>query len=491
MRRPLALVLVALLGILAPPAAAQTATFTPEADSFVSSAKPDVNYGLNLNLRVDGNPVKRSYLRFDVQLPPGAVVGGAVLRLYTTTSSAPDGFYVSAVADNTWGESTITYRNAPAAGARLTDSGGWSSGGWRSVSLPAGAVKAGKNSFRLDTASAVLTSFKSRQNTKKPQLIVGSSPACSDGTDNDGDGKVDYPADPGCTGTGDTDEADPAPPIGGPVIGAAGDIATSSMRSRDTAALLGNVDRVLTLGDNAYPDGTLVQFNSYYEPTWGQYKQKTHPSVGNHEYHTVGAAGYFDYFGSRAGPRGKGWYSYDLGSWHLIALNSACTEKPGEVSCTVGSEQEQWLRQDLAAHPNSCVLAYWHHPRWNTGSKGNNSAVAPLWNALYDHGADVVLVGHDHNYQRHAPRNKSGAIDRTYGVRQFTAGTGGAGLYDISPTDTEVYNDTTHGVLEVTLSDGSYAWKFEPVAGHTFTDSGSDPCHGKAGGATVTTSLPG
>ena len=270
---------------------------------------------------------------------------------------------------------------------------------------------------------------------------------------------------------------------GDPVFVGAGDIANCSHNNDEaTAKLLDNITgTVFTLGDNAYPDGTLAQFNDCYGPTWGRHKSRTKPVPGNHDYHTAGAAGYFDYFGAAAGGRSKGYYSYNLGAWHIIALNS-------EITQSAGSAQEQWLRADLAANPKTCTLAYWHKPRFSSGKHGNIPASQPLWQALYDYGADVVLNGHDHLYERFAPQNPSGQADATRGIREFVVGTGGAGLYTF-PTiqpNSQVRNNTTHGVLKLTLHSTSYDWQFIPIAGKNFTDSGSANCVGSGSAPTPT-----
>jgi len=260
----------------------------------------------------------------------------------------------------------------------------------------------------------------------------------------------------------------------------AGDIANCS-RTQDesTAQLLDGISgTVFTLGDDAYPDGTLAQFTDCYGPTWGRHKNRTRPSPGNHDYHTAGAAGYYTYFGAAASPLDtnctsdcKGYYSYNLGAWHIIALNS-------EIDHATGSVQEQWLRADLAGNQSMCTLTYWHKPRFSSGRHGNNSGVQPFWQALYDYGADVVLSGHDHTYERFTPQSPTGQADPTRGIREFVVGTGGAGLYPfpaIQP-NSEVRENTTWGVLKLTLHATSYNWEFVPIAGQTFTDSGSANC---------------
>jgi len=230
---------------------------------------------------------------------------------------------------------------------------------------------------------------------------------------------------------------------------------------------------VFTAGDNAYDSGTLTEYNNYYNPNWGRHKARTKPSPGNHEYNTSGATGYFDYFGSLAGPYGRGYYSYDLGSWHVVSLDS-------EISMAVGSAQEQWLRTDLAASTKPCTLAYWHKPLFTSGSNhAPETATRPLFQALYDYNAEVVVNGHNHQYERFAPQNPTGGADSTRGIREFVAGMGGASHYSfgtIQP-NSQARNSDTYGVLKFTLHNNSYDWQFVPEAGKTYTDSGTTTCH--------------
>jgi hypothetical protein len=263
-----------------------------------------------------------------------------------------------------------------------------------------------------------------------------------------------------------------------PVLVGAGDIAScGSTGDEATANLLDGIEgTVFTLGDNAYNKGTSAEFANCYDPTWGRHKARTKPSVGNHEYGTTNASGYFNYFGAAAGEPSKGYYSYDVGDWHVVVLNSICSKVGG---CTKGSPQERWLRADLAAHPNSCTLAYFHFPLFSSGKHGNMPSMRPFWQALYEANADVVLSGHDHLYERFAPQNPNGAADPAGGIREFVVGTGGASYYPFETVqpNSEVRIANTDGVLKLTLGSARYYWEFVPVDGQTPTDSGSTLCH--------------
>jgi ABC-type transporter MlaC component len=266
---------------------------------------------------------------------------------------------------------------------------------------------------------------------------------------------------------------------GGVTLVGAGDIAScGSDGDEATADLLDKIDGVVfTLGDHAYEAGTPIEFAACYEPSWGRHRARTRPSSGNHDYETRGASGYFRYFGDRAGDPGKGYYRYDLGAWQIIVLNSNCAEVGG---CGPGSRQERWLRAELAAHPAMCTLAYWHHPRFSSGRHREEAAVGAFWQALYEHAAEVVLNGHDHVYERFAPQKPNGELDPVRGLRQFTVGTGGASLHEFDgppPANSEARDDRTFGVLKLVLYAAGYEWRFVPVAGGTFTDSGTGSCH--------------
>ena len=258
----------------------------------------------------------------------------------------------------------------------------------------------------------------------------------------------------------------------------AGDIADCSLdRGAATATLVDSIPgTVFTAGDNAYPDGTAQQFTDCYDPTWGRFKARTRPAAGNHDWGTKDAAGYLGYFGAAAAPAGKTWYSYDLGAWHVIVLDSDCQQVGG---CAAGSPQGMWLAADLAASKaTKCTIAIWHHPRFSSGEHGDDADVAPFWNALYAGGADIVVNGHDHDYERFAPQDPEGRADDARGVREFVVGTGGAELRTFPTTqpNSVVRASVAFGVIQLTLHQASYEWKFTSTTGE-FSDSGAGACH--------------
>jgi hypothetical protein len=303
--------------------------------------------------------------------------------------------------------------------------------------------------------------------------------------------RIPQPATPGpASATGGSD----------PVIAAAGDIACdpgsqyfkgglgtrTACAQRATAALLRpDLSAVLTLGDTQYEDNDYSKYLASFDPSWGRFKSMIRPTIGNHEYLTPRAGGYFQYFGSAAGDPSRGYYSYDIGRWHLISLNSECGQIGG---CGRGSAQESWLRADLAAHPAFCTLAYWHEPRFSSGQHGDAQQMALIWNDLVAARADVVLAGHNHDYERFDPLAAAPPSSSKYqnptpapdGIRAFVVGTGGRSLYGFAedPLTAEVVrNADTYGVLELTLHPSRYDWRFVPAAGGTFTDAGFGSCH--------------
>lgn len=279
----------------------------------------------------------------------------------------------------------------------------------------------------------------------------------------------------------------PASALTGPalVLYAAGDIAECRGRAiNDTMAArtaeriatelaTDSTARVLTLGDNAYPNGSAADYANCYDPTWGRFKQRTLPSPGNHEYHTPSATAYFDYFGALAGTQRRGYYSVDIGAWHLMSLNS-------NLDGAAQQAQLDWLKADLAARPAGCALAFWHHPVFSSGGHGNNKVMREAWRLLAAAGTDLVLSGHDHDYERFAPQDVDGHVDAQHGMRQFVVGSGGAHLTPllIRRANSETADNTTFGVLKLSLKKSGYAWDYLPVAGGSYHDHGSTACHG-------------
>ncbi len=517
-------------------------TFTPVADSYVNSANASTNYGSSTRLRVDASPTVRTYLRFTVQRVT-APVAKATLKLYAADPSTT-GYQVRTVADDTWGERSITYRNAPAFSPAVGTSGAFSSPGWTNVDITSSISGNGTYSFAVTSTSSTTTRFSSREGARPPRLVVETEPDTTPptrpsdvrlnavdfnwvsvrwGASTDTFGVAGYTiyrngaklatvsantrrywdttVAPQTVYRYEVDAFDAAgnrsrkssasittPGLPSyPVIAAAGDIACNpgsssfnggngtptNCRQKYTSNTLVNAGftAVLPLGDTQYEAGEYNNYLNSYDPSWGRVKSITRPAVGNHEYGTSGAAGYFQYFGSLAGDPSKGYYSYDLGSWHLIALNSV-------IDHDADSDQVTWLKNDLAANTKPCVLAYWHHARWSSGPHGDDSSVATFWNELYAAGADVVLVAHDHLYERFAPQNATGVADAG-GIREFVVGTGGKSLYRISTVkpNSKARNTTTFGVLMLKLQPSSYSWRFVPEPGGTFTDSGTTSCH--------------
>lgn len=273
-------------------------------------------------------------------------------------------------------------------------------------------------------------------------------------------------------------------PRDAPVLVGAGDIAECPNQGDEaTARILDAVVAeytdvtVFTTGDNAYPDGSLEDYRSCYDPSWGRHRDRTRPAVGNHDFKQRQAGGYHDYWGERGGPFDKYYYSFDIGSWHVVVLNSECHR----VGCEPGSddgEQADWLIEDLESSASACTLAIWHHPRWSSGRYGNDDETAGLWEILYDRGAEMVLNGHEHLYERFAPLRPDGTVDTASGIRQFTVGTGGGNLRGFEDVqDTSEARGSVFGVLKLTLLDGRYEWEFLPEAGESFTDRGGDDCH--------------
>ncbi|MBK9924750.1 MAG: DNRLRE domain-containing protein [Anaerolineales bacterium] len=431
-------------------------TFIAEADSQVNESNPSTNYGKSTYLQVDGasDPDVEVFIRFTVTGVSGGVQS-ATLRVYDTTNGSTNGPAVYGTGTS-WTETGITWNSRPPriTGA-LDNKGNISVGTWVEYNVTSLVIGDGTFSFVLVADSNDAATFSSRQGSQPPQLVV----------------TADNISTPTPTLTIATDTPTPSPiPSDSVVLVGAGDISTCSNNNDElTARLLDNIPgTVFTAGDNAYVNGTYTEYVNCYDPTWGRHKSRTKPVPGNHEYNTAGAAGYFQYFDNI-----DSYYAYDLGTWRIYALNS-------EIDVSASSPQVTWLQADLAAHPSPCVLAYWHRPRWSSGlSHGSDPEMQTLWQVLYEAGAELVISGHEHHYERFAQMDTDGLVV-SQGLREFVAGMGGgAGHYpfgSILPAS-EVRDNSAYGVLKLTLNVGSYDWQFVPVAGATFTDSGNSICH--------------
>jgi len=434
-----------------PPAPVATVTLTP--------ASATVNEGQTLQLAAtlkdaNGNTLVGRSITWSSSNPSGAGVNGTGLVTGVTAGSAT----ITATSEGHSGSSAITVVHLPVASVTVTPA---------STSVSAGS-----------SVQLTATPKDANGNPLVGRTVTWQSSNTSAATVNGG-GLVSGVAAGSATITATsewqsgTSVITVTPPSASVVLVGAGDIADCTT-GEPTAKLLDNIaGTVFTAGDNAYSNGTAAEYATCYDPSWGRHKARTRPAPGNHDYGTSGATGYYNYFGALAGPAGLGYYSYELGAWHIISLNS-------NVSVSAGSAQETWLRSDLAASTKTCTVAYWHHPRFSSGSShGSSTMSADVFQALYDAGAEIVIVGHDHEYERFGPETPNAVADPVRGIREFVVGTGGAGLYSFATPlpNSEVRDNTSHGVLKLTLSDGSYTWQYIPVAGNSFTDSGSGTCH--------------
>jgi hypothetical protein len=463
----------------------QNLSFTPLADDYVSADVPASNYGAAVALRADASPVVKSYLRFNVAGLNGRTVSQARLMIYANSAST-QGLTVQAVADNTWAEMTLSSGNAPVLGVSLASAANVVSGTWVTLDVTSYVRADGTFSFGLTTPGSTGISLAARESgANAPKLVISTggttnptaTPSATPVKTKTPTPVVGPTKTPTAVKTNTpTAVASPTntPVTGGdPVLVGAGDISSCANNGDESTAKLIDAipGTVFTAGDDAYESGTPAEFTNCYNPTWGRFKSRTKPAPGNHEYKTAGGAGYYGYFGAAAGDPTKGYYSYNLGTWHIVVLN-------GEISTAAGSAQEKWLRQDLATNPTACTLAYWHEPLFSSSSShGNTPGVQPLWQALYDYHAEVVVNGHDHLYERFAPQSPTGVADPK-GLREFVAGMGGRSHYafgTIQPNSV-ARNSDTYGVIKFTLHANSYDWQFVPEAGKTFADSGTAQC---------------
>ncbi len=424
-------------------------TFVAEADARVKQSSPGTNYGNATTLQVDnaGDPGLESFIRFTVTGYSGPVQSARV-RLYATDNDTNNGPAIYAT-DPSWNENEITWNKRPARTSEAVDNKETiSTNTWVEYDVTSLVTGNGTYSFVLAGDSSDAVTFSSRQGIQPPELVVTFS------------GDVTASTTPTIT---PTESADSLTFVG------AGDISSCDNDNDElTAQLLDSIPgTVFAVGDNAYDNGTFNEFMNCYDPTWGRHKDRIKPVPGNHEYLTSGASGYFQYFNNI-----PSYYAYDLGSWRIYALNS-------EIDVSVSSDQVKWLQADLAANPEQCVLAYWHKPRWSSGKNhGSTAAMQTLWQIFYDVDAELVLNGHEHNYERFAPMNAAGQAD-PLGLREFVVGTGGRNHYEFGTilANSEVDDDTSFGVLKLTLRPTGYDWQFIPAAGSTFTDRGSADCH--------------
>jgi hypothetical protein len=446
-------------------------TLPAVADARVLQASPTTNYGVLGQLDVD-SPGEESYIRFTVNGVTGAIQN-ATLRLFVTNGST-NGPSIYGTSD-TWTEAGITWNNRPTATTvALANVNSAPASTWAEYNLTAHITGDGTYSFVLLPDSSDGIRFDSREGNSAPQLVLTFVSGPTATPTNTGTPTNTPTAGPSPTST-NTSTPTSTPSSESVVFVGAGDIADCSGDDEATAQLLDNIPgTVYTVGDNAYPSGTAAQFANCYDPTWGRHKARTRPAVGDNDYNTSGAVPYYNYFGAAAGDPNEGYYSFDLGSWHIIVLNSACSEIGG---CDPGSAQGQWLQADLAANSSACILAIHHEPYFS--SKGGDADLRDFWEPLYQAGADIVLSGHRHMYERFAQQNPNGTADPGRGIRQFVVGTGGSGLTSAPSSaapNSQVRNNTAHGVLKLTLHANSYDWQFVPVAGQTFTDSGTTQC---------------
>ncbi len=457
-----------------PAAAASNVSIVPTADSYVASTAPTTNYGTATQFRIDGSPVVRGYLRFDLRSTTGTVTK-ATLQIFANSASN-DGFEVARTDGSGWTETGLTFANAPAVGATISATGAFVAGTLTNFDVTPAVLSGTFVDFAVVEKGATAVSLASRESTQPPILVVTLGATSSASPTATATSTATATATPRGTPTA-------SPTSGGSdaVLIGAGDICITSniANANATAALITARPSavVFTAGDNSNETGTTANYTNCVAKTWGAFKTRIHPVPGNHDYMTSGASPYYAYFGAAAGTTGKGYYSYNLANnWHVISLNAMCSDVGG---CGVGSAQETFLRTDLAANAGKHIIAVWHIPAFSSGgAHGNNPAYRAWWDDLYAAHADLVLNGHDHDYERFALQSPSGAADAN-GIREFVVGTGGAGQRAMGTirANSQIRSTGTFGVLQLTLHANSYTWQFLPVAGQTFTDSGTQATH--------------
>lgn len=457
--------------------ASTTVRFGTSGNGYVRADQPTTNFSTDTVLRIDGSPIVRAYLRFDLRGVVGSITS-ARLQIWANTANTAG--YTVERTGNAWTQASLTYQNAPAVGASVASVGGFAAGSMTTADVTSAVTGGSLANFVLVDRNATAVSLASAADpiaAHRPSLVltVGGTSASSGAAPT-----ATAPATAQPSASASTSGSTTPPAAGSPRLIGAGDICiTSIMANAAATAKLVEArpsDVVYTLGDNSNEAGTLSEYTGCYGKTWGAFLNRTHATIGNHDCGTSNCGPYYQYFGADAGPAGKGYYSYDLANnWHVIVLNSQGSQVGG---VGVGSPQETWLRADLAANAGKHIIAMWHIPVFTSGQLSRN-AYLPFWQDLYNAHADIIMSGHDHLYERTALMNASGKADPN-GIRQFTVGTGGASPQPFGSTvlsTSQVRQTGTFGVLELTLGAHSYSWQFIPVAGKTFTDSGTQATH--------------
>ena len=443
------------------PANAATSSFSASDDAYVRSDQPALNFGTATTVQARTTPTYNSYLKFTVSGLVGQT-SKATLRLFSR-STGTTAVKVLAVADTTWTQSAITFNTAPAMGAQVGATGALTAGAWVEVNVTTKVTGDGTYSFGLTAGATAARIFDSTEGANPPQLVVETN------------------TDPVVVVSGDVACA----PDDSGLNGGAG--TPGHCHERATAALIGQIApaALLMTGDGQYNSGSLADYTARYGSSWGAYRSITKPTLGNHDYGQSGAAGYFGYFGDTATPMQpgcrkacNGWYSFDVGAWHVVNINAECSRTNGGVGCAAGSPQDLWLEADLAAHPNTCTMVMGHRPRWSSNSFASPD-IAPLMDDMYAAGVDLYVTGHAHSYERFAPMNPAGVADPAGGVRQFVVGTGGDNFsgFGTVVANSQVRKTGIFGVMKLNLHPDSYDWSFVADPSTPWSDSGTGACH--------------
>ena len=468
-----------------------TVVLVPVADAYVDSSNPTVNHGTQTTIRVDGSPFVNSYLRFNVNGLNSPILQ-ARLRIYANSAST-SGISVAKVDDNTWVETGITYVNAPVIGSTFATSSAVDAGTWKEIDVTGLVSGNGLVSFGVETPGSTAISLASRESgTNAPQLIVtypltgqtSTNTPVSTPTNTPSRTPTNTPPAGNTPTNTPTGANTPTPNATSVVIMAAGDLTKCAGGTPSPTGgamitsnmLLNDPGPFFTLGDNSNDTGTADDYEDCYGPTWGRLMNRTYPAMGNHDMIADPQGGpYFAYFSGMTGYYGH--YSLNLGTWHIVVLNAECGV--GSQGCESGNPQEVWLKQDLLANTQPCILAIWHQPLFTSGTQAETPGMLTFWKDLYAAGADIILNGHNHNYERFALQDPNRNPDPK-GIREFVVGTGGASLDNSTKPlalNEELRSAAAYGYLKLTLQSNSYSWQFVAQPGASFTDSGSGACH--------------